>query len=562
MLLTGCLKSLPVETPEGSGILGATPSESRLEADAEGEATTDDVTTPVVTTDTSGAPPRDASGPTMTDVAPPLPDAEAPWPAPDDVTESGDASDSALAAPEDATPLPESSSVFLAVPVDPPLGSPVPVVVKASADWSGPVSLSMNGVNHELMVHRGRGSLTTTFTEEDDVLIAQGNGSAQPVSVTVTVRPERQLTGLLGDTDLVWDAEADIRLDGVVTVPEGSQLMVTPGTRILLEANARLEIAGALSVTGPALFTRASEAAWGGLVVTPGGSASLDKAWFVGGGGDPSESFGHSNSQPVVKASLASMTLTGGGILDSPGKALGGYKSTVTVTDFLISRCDTGGELVQSSLNASQLHVLEIPDADDEATDDDNDGLYVVGALKVDDVVLGSSLTDVVFSHGEDDAIDHNDAELSVTRAWITGFRHEGIAASGGRTLTVTDAVIQGCDQGIEAGYGDPEVIVRNALITNNRVGLRFGDAYSWSDDGLLDVSHTVSVQNSEANVLNLTDTGEPKPDALVVSCSMVDDAAFDGQDGNAPGIPSWQASGCVDAAPCDDSPVGPALCD
>jgi hypothetical protein len=561
--LTGCLQELPPSTSQTTGVPGSTEQSIVDEADTtdtgSSAAARGDTSTSAVPADTIDADVTDDLALDVTAEASEdglLGDGHA------DTTEPLDVA--ADTGPDDTGPVPtESTSLLsLTVPVDAPVGLPVPLLVEGPEDWSGSVTLTVDGQPQTLMLHRGRGSLTMSLSVEASVEIAEANGDAETISVIVKARPERAISGVLAGEDLSWDAASDIHLDGVVTVADGAQLIIAPGTRVFLDPNARLEIEGDLSATGPILFTRATQDAWGGLVVTPGGNATLHDTWFVGGGGDATKAFGHSASQPVVKASSGVLSMLGGGVLDSPGKALGGYKATLALTDVLISRCDTGGELVQSSLTASRLHVLEIPDADGEATDDDNDGLYFVGALQVDDQVVGSSLTDVVFSMGEDDAIDHNDAELSVTRAWIHGFAHEGIAASGGRTLTVSDTFIQGCDQGIEAGYGDPQVIVRGCLITGNRVGLRFGDDYSWSDDGVLDVSHTVSVQNTDANVLNLTDTGGPKPGAIQVACSMVDDIAFDDHDGNLPGVPEWQANGCVDAPLCEEIALGPNVCD
>ena len=105
---------------------------------------------------------------------------------------------------------------------------------------------------------------------------------------------------------------------------------------------------------------------------------------------------------------------------------------------------------------------------------------------------------------------------------------------------------------------------VRHCLLTDNRIGLRFGDSYAWEDLGSMTVSHTVSVANHDANVLNLTDTGNPKPDAIQISCSMVDEAAHDGQDGTLQGIPSWTThDGCLlEPTTCQDLFIGPTSCD
>ena len=461
------------------------------------------------------------------------------------------------------TPAPEVVFEYtVTIPVSPPAnGSPAPIVVVSTPEVSTDITLLVQGEPRALRLHRGKGSLSASFESEGTLSVSVEGEDSGVADGVIEARPERLLTGTLSADGLSWSPDEDIRLDGITTVPEGATLSIAPGTRVYIEPNARLEISGQLTATGPILFTRGSDAAWGGLVIGQQGSATLTDTWFLGGGGDSTKTFGHSNSQPVVKVSSGELSMSGGGILDSPGKGLGGFKAMMTLDQVLISRCDTGGEFVQSSLHMTNSHVVEIPDADGIVADDDNDGLYFVGALSVSDTVVGSSLTDVVFSMGEDDAIDHNDAELTISRAWIEGFIHEGVAASGGRTITIEDTVVRYCDQGIEAGYGSPTVLVRRSVVTNNRVGLRFGDAYDWADTGSLDVSHTVSVQNSEANVLNQTENGGPKLGAIQIACSMVDDPAFDGHDGNSAGVPTITPEGCVSTAECEGLPLGPDQC-
>ena len=68
----------------------------------------------------------------------------------------------------------------------------------------------------------------------------------------------------------------------------------------------------------------------------------------------------------------------------------------------------------------------------DQREDDDNDALYLVDVPLEDGEPLESHITTSVFALGEDDAIDQNGARVNIHRSWITGFAHEGVAASNG----------------------------------------------------------------------------------------------------------------------------------
>ena len=48
--------------------------------------------------------------------------------------------------------------------------------------------------------------------------------------------------------------------------------------------------------------------------------------------------------------------------------------------------------------------------------------------------------------------------------------------SSGPRDADVRDSVVLNCGQGIECGYGDPDVDADHCLCTTNVVGARFGD--------------------------------------------------------------------------------------
>jgi hypothetical protein len=100
--------------------------------------------------------------------------------------------------------------------------------------------------------------------------------------------------------------------------------------------------------------------------------------------------------------------------------------------------------------------------------------------------------------------------------------------------VRLVDSVVRRCEQGVEAGYGDPEVSIEHSLLTDNGVGLRFGDSYDWSTSGTLTVRGSIIAGNQGADVRNyVAELAGPLPEAIRISCSVVGDPAFIGRDGN-----------------------------
>jgi hypothetical protein len=469
-------------------------------------------------------------------------------------------------------------ALVLEVPAEPPVDLPF-VVSVTTADGSPLSTTAVLIVDGdpvgELTLYRGRGSAPLSVVRAGAVRLqveaAEARGERM---VTASARPRQTVSGALGGAEVVWGTDAELLVEGDVEVPAGTALVIEAGARVLLERNASLQVAGTLRVQGsaesPVLFTRAGEDPWGGIAVLEGGVAELDHAWLTAGGGDASRVFGHSDSQALIHVDHGTLVMRGGGVADNPGKAFASQTSKVTLTGVLVTRCDTGGEMRASEVLVEHGHVLEMPDGDRSADDDDNDGIYMSNPPHdADGNPIESIIRDTVFAVGEDDAIDHNGAQLRVERVWIEDFRHEGIAASDTNRIMVVDSVVRGCDNGIEVGYGTPEVIVEHCTLTDNDVGLKFGDTYDRAENGSLTVHHTISIGNHEANVRNhVVALDGPLEGAIELDCSMVDDAEHDGLNGNVAGQPQgdWVTRGCASApaltgAGCDATPPGPRAC-
>jgi hypothetical protein len=483
--------------------------------------------------------------------------------------DSGEPAPPVCPAPEGSTELDE---LTLEVPASVPPGAPFMLSVRSVPPVDGRVQVCSDGEKlGEVQLYRGRGSMTTTLPEERMVTLQLAAAGARlERTLSVEARPKHELSGTLDAEDHVWSSDQDHVLSGRVVVPAGGTLRIEAGARVLFEELAALEVRGELNVLGsaeePVLFTRAGESAWGELRLPKGARAQLEHAWFTAGGADISHKLGHSMSAPVISTEDATLALRGGGLVDNPGKAFGATRSVVTLEDVLVTRCDTGGEFIDTRLQVRRGHVLEMPDGDGMFDDDDNDGIYLLGEGRDEDgKVVESLIEDSVFARGEDDGIDHNTSRVRLSRVWVEGFRHECVAGSSGSKLYVVDSVLRGCEQGVEAGYGTPRVVVEHSLITGNQVGLRYGDTYDKTSNGVLEVTDSIITGNVVATKNYVGSLDGPRADKIHVRCSIIDDDDFSQQDDNRrPVDADWQARTCAEepaAASCDASGPGTVSC-
>lgn len=463
--------------------------------------------------------------------------------------------------------------LVLELPDVPPPDLPFAIAVRTASGrpLSAAVQLCTDGRPlATLNLYRGRGSATVSLPEGDVELEAVASGARAERHVRVASRPVRDVGSAISDSDLSSSDSEDVRFQGDVQIPAGTSVIVPAGARLLFAAKAALQVAGHLELRGtaqqPILMTRSSDAPWGGLRLEPGASAIIEHAWFVAGGGDSGRTWGHSRSQPVIWIDHAELVMREGGVIDNPGKAFGSNRARVELDGALISRCDTGGEFAKSEVHVRNGHVLEMPDADGQANDDDNDGIYISGAaVDAEEQLIESSIEDMVFAVGEDDGIDHNLGQLRVERVWIERFRHEGIAASHGNRIRVTDSVVRRNGQGIEAGYGSPSVFIDHVWLTENDVGLRFGDDYGDSETGTIDVRNSIIRGNLVADVRNyVIQLDGPAPNAISIACSILSDASWVGMNGNADREPDVLCGSgpMLDAAECDGVIPGPMGCE
>ena len=415
-------------------------------------------------------------------------------------------------------------------------GQSIPMTVAARAadgyidtSVSGTYPLTINGgtSSFPIPLQRGMGYHSLQNPSTANVTLSVPSLGVSRDIDYIAIPPVIDHTTVSGPQE-VWSGRQIHRVTGSITVPSGSELIIEADAIVLVAENASITVQGTIRVNGTddrsVVFAPLNESLpWGGIEVD--GAGYFTSCFFIGGGGDNSREFGHSHSQPVLLARYCEMEIDHCYIFENTGKALGGRESRITISHSLIARCDTGGEFMNGVTHISDTHVLDMPNDDGTFIDDDNDGLYFNGAPSSLETSLVERCT---FITGKDDGIDHNGSVLAITGCWIEGFLHEGVAASNQHSVTIIDTVIKDCEQGIEAGYGRPEVIVDHCVVTGNDAGLRFGDSYAEASSGHMTVTNSILYGNID-NIRNYDpQSGGPIADGIDISYSMTNDSDYD----------------------------------
>jgi len=403
----------------------------------------------------------------------------------------------------------------------------------AAVTLANATDLSMTALDFE----HGVATLNPTVVASSDFQLTTPLGS-RAVQVLPDDFPVEDISGSLTG-NITWSADREYRLTGEVVIPGGSQLTIEPGTRVLMGDRANLRVDGQLRALGtasdPILFNALDPAKpWGGLEFRGDASNLLRYTFFTRGGGDTSRTFGHSNSQPVLYASSGNLTCENCYLVYNVGKGFGTKTSRIQIADSVLSHVDTGAQFDNSVVLVDRTWLMNIADERQTFVDDDNDGFYFAGAHPSGEA---SEFRNSHIVHTKDDGIDHNGAILKVLGSWIDGTFHEGIATSNKNTVLIDDTVVQGANQGIEAGYGGPLVTATRSVVVRNQTkvdpktpitaGLRFGDGYDGSNGaytGKITASYLVLADNGD-NVRNYDGSiPGPKPDALVITNSLAND--------------------------------------
>jgi hypothetical protein len=381
-----------------------------------------------------------------------------------------------------------------------------------------------------LKVNCGSGSALLPFTSEDNFEISI-NGTTRAIIVRNNW-PINYYEGEITESE-VWDDSSIRHITNDLIIAEGVTIEIEAGCKVKIDAEINIIVHGRIIVNGteesPVFFTNAEQGnPWGGIRLSnQDQKSSFHNTIFTGGGGNDDFIFGHSESQPVVYSFVSDVDFFQCFFIDNVGKGIGGVACHISIIKCIFNRCDMGAEFQSCVVTVDQSHFSEIPDGDGIPADDDNDCLYFyhfMGSMPD----TPSKVSNSVFCIGEDDAIDHNEAKLIVENCFISGFENEGIAASAGNYVSVSNSLIMDCEQGIEAGYGSPEVFVDHCVVVNCDVGIRFGDSYTSGCTGQMFIENTILYDNPD-NIRNFDFlTQDSVANAIMISYSITNDDHYD----------------------------------
>jgi hypothetical protein len=408
------------------------------------------------------------------------------------------------------------AKLIIVTPAEYPMGLEIPVVARVE-NASGN-RLGVNGkvvaagfAKYPLRLLRGVGSVFLPAQADPNVLsYAAGIHSlTAPKEIVIEGATNWRTVSADITSSADWGENARVRIagdaDGALTVRAGATLTVGSGSIIVVDPDIEIAVEGRIVVNGamerPVVFTsRDRTKPWGGFIFEKSTSrgeftgtiltgSGADSDWFSN---NPGHGHSHRGEQPLLFVSNgARLTLTDCWIVENHGQAGHGEGGYLTMTRCLVQRCITAGQYNGGAVTLNDCALIEFPSATAPFSDADNDALYLTGGAH--------SLTGCLVGWALDDCVDGgsgSNGSVTVNRCWFESTYHEALAWSEQGPRTATNSVALNCGQGIECGFGSPDVNTVHCFSTGNLVGARFGDNYDWSYNGFLKVTDSLLLFN------------------------------------------------------------------
>jgi len=410
------------------------------------------------------------------------------------------------------------ATLNIVTPANYPMGLEIPVAARVN-DGSGKRQGVVGNVtaagfeNHPLKLLRGAGHVFLPAQTVSGTV--NYNAAIHSLSTPKTINIEASTTWVTASgtisSNTDWGTNARIHVDGQLTIAAGSTLTIGAGSVIKVDPDLEIRVDGGIVVNGttadPVTFTTDDRnAPWGGILFPESTSTgSFTGTIMTASGADPSwnppdgQSVGrHKKQQPLIYLyGGADVTLTDCYLIDHHGTAGAGQDSYLTMTRCLVQQFVSCGQYNNGSVNITDTALLEFPAWDAPFADVDNDGLYMTGG--------DHYFTDTLIGWALDDGLDAGSGAggyVTLSGCWLESSYHEAMAWSNSngsippRIISLTDTVTMNSGQGIEAGFGEPEVTADHCFSTGNAVGARFGDNYDWSYNGFLTVTDSLLLYN------------------------------------------------------------------
>jgi len=348
----------------------------------------------------------------------------------------------------------------------------------------------------------GNSSSYTLKVDQDELPLSVDRTEAAPVSIS----------GVLS-ADMHIPANSYIHIPADLSIPSGITLRIENGCFITVAPEVNIQNDGTLYLSGtaiaPVTVTCSNNTAyWGGIIGSLAGNrVEAYHTIFSRSGHHTGDDYnwGHAHRQALFYSNSGSMKLDHCYMTDHIGQVFYPLSSTLDLSNCLVQRAKTGGQMNQSELVMDRCIFTDFPDDSNNYRDNDNDGLY----LDECDALISNS----IFMYAKDDGLDSGASgggEVIVTNTIFESVFHEGAALSSGHSVTklhrFSNCLFSNCGQGIELGYSSPnhQVEVESCSFIRNGIGIRYGDCYDFPHRGFIHVSNSESLENTVYDVWNM----------------------------------------------------------
>ncbi|MDA3929554.1 MAG: right-handed parallel beta-helix repeat-containing protein [Prolixibacteraceae bacterium] len=357
---------------------------------------------------------------------------------------------------------------------------------------------------------RGIGSVSVILNNESTLNLRVGN---QTLSTTI-VKNEVLPTVLVNKISekLVLGKNSVYRVADDVNITSTGSLILEEGVILLIDEGVNFINSGPIEFNGtrdnPILVTCSSPNKYfGGFISERSSSKILAKhTFFARFSFHKSEEYqyGHANHQALFKGNNTSQKFESCFFFDSPGQVLFPRDCDIDISNSIIQRVKTTGQFNSTNTKIENSYFSDFPNDDLIFQDDDNDGLYLNQT--------NAHISNSMFMYTKDDGIDsggNEGGEVTIDNCVFEACMHEGLALSSvspaTKLHTISNCLITNCQQGVELGFSSENhsVIIDNCEISNNYIGVRYGDNYDRSIEGKVTVKNS-TIKNNKKNSWNM----------------------------------------------------------
>jgi hypothetical protein len=359
----------------------------------------------------------------------------------------------------------------------------------------------------EFYIKRGVGSVNIDGAFVDDIMEFDIGGMIIQHSISEKSGFDLELSGeVTGSMEI--PANSSVRITNDVHFADNASLNIGAGSLIAIDEGVNVYNEGPVVVAGtkenPVLITCSEKNKfWGGFISTGiNGTIEASYTIFCQSGYHDSQDYnwGHAQRQALFYTENSTLSLENCYMTDHIGQIFYPLNSTLHLTNILVQRAKTGGQLNHSVATVNNSIFTDFPDDSPVYRDEDNDALYIHAS----NVTIDHSL----FMFAKDDGLDSGGnlgGTVTVNDSRFEACFHEGAALSSkdevSKTHTFNNCIFTNCGQGLELGFSSPNhlVIANGCEFLNNYIGIRYGDNYSWAVvEGKMEILNSYSLYNGK----------------------------------------------------------------